>query len=98
MLNRTRQRIRIPDDLTELFAGGSGLAWFYSPSEMRYYSFRGGVVNSRIRGVSLPDPEALFRERLNAKGIDRNSPDAQSMRPTVDTFRLWEDWKGRENA
>jgi hypothetical protein len=86
----------LPDDLQSLFVGETGLEWSFSPSEQRYYSFRAGVLNSRIRGLSLPDPNQLFIDRCNNAGIDRNSPEAAVYKPTFDTNQLWEDWNRRQ--
>ena len=95
LLHRVRQRLSLPDDLQALFVGETGLDWSFSPTEQRYYSFRGGVVNSRIRGVNLPDPQVLFVERCNVAGLDRDSEAAKQLRPTQDTIMLWEHWKAR---
>lgn len=92
LLHRHRQRLSLPDDLQALFDGETGLQWSFSPSEQRYYSFRAGVMNSRIRGLSIPNPETVFIERCDKAGVDRNSPEAKMFRPTIDTVNLWEHW------
>ncbi len=95
LLYRVRQRLRLPDDLQSLFVGETGLDWSFSPTEQKYYSFRGGVVHSRISGGNLPDPDLLFIKRCDAEGLDRDSEAAKRMKPTTDTVQLWEHWKAR---
>ncbi len=89
-------KMRVPDDLVRLFTGETGLAWFYSALERRYYSRRSGEVHSRIRGVNLPNPEALFQARCEANGVEMGSAAGEVYRPTSDVWNLWRDWKGRE--
>lgn len=96
LLHRHRQRLSLPDDLQALFVGETGLSWSFSPTEQRYYSFRAGVINSRIRGASLPDPDELHRDRLAKMGLTKDDPAANNYKPTLDTYKLWQDWKGRE--
>ncbi len=96
LLHRARQKLSLPHDLMALFVGETGLEWSFSPIEKRYYSFRGGVLNSRIRGQSIPDPHVTFKERCERLGITTDSPDAAAQRPTRDAYQLWDDWKMRE--
>lgn len=88
------QKIRVPDDLVEAFLGS--LDWYFSPSERRYYSFRGDQIHSRIRGANLPDPNALFAARCEANGVNTKAPEAGIYKPQQDTYKLWEDWAGRQ--
>lgn len=97
LLFRHRQKISLPDDLQALFDGETGLQWFFSPSDLRYYSFRAGVLNSRISGFNLPDPDALFANKCSMSGIRRDSSEALALRPTLDTYKLWQDWTSRSN-
>jgi len=90
VLQRVRQKIKVPTDLVYLFDGETGLNWHFSESELRYYSFRSGVLNSRITLKNLPNPEVLFNDRCNRAGIAKGSEASNQLRPTLDCRKLWE--------
>lgn len=90
-----KSRVRVAEDLVHLFTGKTGLEWMFSEVEQRYYSFKGGEIYSRISGKNLPDPDLLFAKRCNQLGVFTDSVDAVPLKPTLDTYLLFDDWSKR---
>ena len=87
--------MRMPSDLVSLFTGETGLEWRFSPSELCYYSFYMGELNSKVTGSRVPNPEETFKSRCLEYDISEDSEQAKLIKPSSDMYKIWNDWIGR---
>ena len=73
--------------------------WFYDAAEKLYIRFdKNGVINAKIYGRFLPDPELMWTHRIDAYNqsgqlkITRGHPEAQKMKCHPGTYDLWSHW------
>jgi hypothetical protein len=78
-------------------AGGG--TWRFEPDTKQYVrSLHDGTVTATIAGQFLPDPDALWGNRLKLYGVPAGSEMGERLKPQPATYALWQHWKGRDDA
>jgi len=74
--------------------------WFYDANKKLYIRFNNkNVINAKIYGRFLPDPELMWTHRIDAYNksgklnITRSHSEAQKMKCRDGTYDLWDHWQ-----
>ena len=89
-----------PAEMTPLFKDNVG-TWHYHDETKCYFRYDGaGVMNGKIFGKFLPDPEVMWSNRieiynrLNTEKITRTHERGIALKCRPETYKLWEHWQG----
>lgn len=73
--------------------------WAYDAESLSYSrTSPDGVTIGRLKGEYLPNPDALWKGRCDARGVATTSIDGMKLRPQDATYALWNHWQGVKNA
>jgi hypothetical protein len=70
---------------------GARQSWYFDSNKKMFYRFnKSGAYELSFEAEHFPNPELLWEERCNLKGVTMNSPDGLLCKPTAATFAMWD--------
>lgn len=77
-----------------------GGVWRFDKEHQRYFrvQMENDTISAIIDGKFLPDPNALWQNRVDQIDVARFSDIGQKMKPQPATWALWEHWKKVQDA
>lgn len=92
--------MKLPDPQTlEKVCDDAGASeWHYDQTTDRYYRFYPNGDFGMISGRYLPDPEALWAERVGRVALQGARIDIDALKPSPATCALWKHRDERQNS